>query len=235
MTEADANEWELYGKLRRDRPELFEREAGAGAIELLLDPELVQQAENAAAARVAPINGVPQTIKSGVVLQDPYFLGIRDPVRFPGGALGCYFRLAPTVPGAVAGVAALPMLQGSVVLVRHFRHAIGRYSLEVPRGFSQNDSPEEAITRELHEEIGGEVEELVDLGSLWPDNGVLTSTIRLFLARIRKVTEPERSEGVDALVRVSLRELEQMIADGLVSDGFSIACFARAKCRGLLD
>ena len=61
----------------------------------------------------------------------------------------------PPRPGRIAGVDVLPVLGDKVILLRVYRHPIGRELWEVPRGFiDDHESAAEAALRELNEETG---------------------------------------------------------------------------------
>lgn len=75
-----------------------------------------------------------------------------DTVRMPDG--GTVEREIAERPNAVAMV---PLTDtGEVVLVRQYRHAVGRYELEIPAGLLdvEGEPEDDAAQRELAEEIG---------------------------------------------------------------------------------
>ena len=62
--------------------------------------------------------------------------------------------LTRTVEG-VTGIAVLPFVDGRVLLQRMYRHPIGRWGWEVPRGFvDEGETAVAAAVRELAEEAG---------------------------------------------------------------------------------
>jgi ADP-ribose pyrophosphatase len=221
-----------YRELRDRLPELFVNPPGA-AVEILDDPAEVAAAERAKVEALRA-RGLPEEWgRSGVAYQDEWLTLLRDPVRFPGGALGTYIRAISM--GGTYGVVLLPVLDGAVVLIEHFRHATRRWHLEAPRGFGEPGVPaEEQATRELREEIGAEVVRLVDLGVLHPDTGTSTDEVRLFLAEVAAVGEPDAREGIRALRRCPPAEVGALIRDGVLTDSFTIAAWTRAHLRGLL-
>jgi ADP-ribose pyrophosphatase len=226
-----SREWERYLELRRARPALFRRATGPASIELLTDPAEVAAAEAAAGSRAAS-NG--EALRAGVLLEDPFITVLRDPVRFAGGDLGCYLRIAASHPGDVAGVAALPVVGDRIVLVSHFRHAIGDYSLEIPRGFAEGGDPLVAMRNELEEEIGAEVTTLEELGRVWPDTGLLGTRVALYFARLSGFSQPRLAEGLAHIFVLDTAEFAQRIASNEIQDSFTLAAFARARCRGLI-
>ncbi|WEV26700.1 NUDIX hydrolase [Streptomyces sp. 71268] len=163
-----------YDRLRAERPDLFVN--SPDGIDLLLSPEAVEAARRGAgAAPDAPV---------GVVYEDSYVTVVRDAVRFPDGTHGLYLRVLPRV--ADPGVVVLPILPtGRVVLVEHYRHATRAWHWEVPRGMGEPGATgADSAARELREEIGARATELVPLGDVHPDTGLLGSRVELFAARI---------------------------------------------------
>ncbi|GGX60751.1 NUDIX hydrolase [Streptomyces hiroshimensis] len=214
-----------YDRLRAARPELFGN--SPGGIDILLDPAEVEEARRTAAAE----DPEPPV---GVVYADRFVTLVRDAVRFPGGALGLYVRMLSTTasPGAVV----LPLTRaGDVVLVEHYRHATRSWHWEVPRGMgSPGATGAENAVRELAEEIGAEAAELISLGRLHPDSGLLGDHVELFAARIDGFGSPETSEGIRKIVTRPWPEVAEMIAEGSITCAFTIAVLTRALLKGLL-
>jgi ADP-ribose pyrophosphatase len=73
-----------------------------------------------------------------------------------------------------------------IPLVRQFRPALERYTLELPAGLVESgQSPGDAAIRELHEETGfSTASKLVDLGCLAPDSGRLENRMWCFYAAL---------------------------------------------------
>src|ERR1044071_3127747 len=90
------------------------------------------------------------------------------------------------------GVAVLALDgEGFVHLVRTFRYAVGKESVEVVQGGAESDEePEAAARRELKEELGIEAESYVDLGLVDAITSQVYSPARLFLARGLTFGEP---------------------------------------------
>ncbi len=78
------------------------------------------------------------------------------------------------------------------------------------------------------------VESLVDLGILYNNTGLEGNPIHLFLAKLASARQVERQEAIESYHWVSLEQFEQMIADGEINDGFTLAAYARARSKGLL-
>ncbi|SEC86695.1 NUDIX hydrolase [Streptomyces sp. TLI_105] len=202
---------ERYARLLAERPELFRNEPGG--IEILTAPDAVAAA-------------------GGVVYQDPYVMLVRDPVRFPDGRTGAYIRAVSAT--AEQGCVVLPLLDGGVVLIEHYRHATRSWLWEVPRGFGTAGLTGEANARkELDEEIGAQVRKLVPLGEVHPDSGLTGDRVLLFAAYVDGIGRLAVGEGIREARTVPFAEAEAMIADGRITDGFTIAVLTRARLAGL--
>ncbi|WP_328676294.1 NUDIX hydrolase [Streptomyces sp. NBC_00322] len=200
-----------YDRLRTERPELFVNPPGG--IEILSDPESVAAA-------------------GGVVYEDPYVMVLRDPVRFPDGRTGTYIRSIGTT--AEPGCVVLPLLDGEVVLVEHFRHATRSWLWEVPRGFGTRGlAGEQNAAKELREEIGADVRELIPLGAVHPDSGAVGDRVLLYAARIDAIGALALGEGIRRTLTVSFAEAEEMVGDGRIMDAFTIVVLSRARLAGV--
>ena len=172
----------------------------------------------------------------GILVNDPYVLVIRDLVKFSSGKLGGYIRVVNTadLDNGVA-VAVIPVIDNKVVLLYQYRHATKSWHYEVPRGFGvEHLSAEGNAIKEIEEEIDGRVEELVDLGNYQSNTGMERTNVKLFMAKLSAFGSPDMNEGIEKIHLVDVEGLEQMIVEGEVSDGFSIASYIRAKLMGVL-
>ncbi|GAA0461086.1 hypothetical protein GCM10009544_24540 [Streptomyces stramineus] len=164
---------------------------------------------------------------------DRFVTLLRDAVRFPGGALGLYVRMMSTAasPGAVI----LPLLEDdSVVLVEHYRHATRAWHWEAPRGMgAAGATGAESAARELAEELGTEATELLPLGSLHPDTGLIGDHVELYAARIRRTGALDTAEGIRRTLTVHWAAAEEMVASGIITCAFTVAVLTRARLAGL--
>lgn len=136
-----------------------------------------------------------------------------------------YLVVAPkhSHPGSVTGVSVLPEREGKLGLIRVYRHAIGRSVWEVPRGFVEpGESDAVSAMRELEEEAGlaAAPEDLLSVGAITPEAGVIAARVRLFLARrCRAVRDYAPSElGHEALEWFGPDAVHAMIDDGAIED-----------------
>jgi ADP-ribose pyrophosphatase len=221
-----------YRDIVRGQPDLFANPPGA-AFEILLDEDEIQQVEAHIAGRLVASGGSAEWARVGVVFRDQYLLLLRDAVRSSDGSLGTYIRFVPHQPER-PGVVTLPIWQGRVLLIRHFRHATRSWHLEIPRGFGISTDTEESALHELREEIGAVVSRLVALGEIYPDAGASAQRVALFLAEVASYGEADHQEGITEILPTPIADFERMIAGGELADGFLLAAYARAKARDLV-
>ncbi|MBL1096392.1 NUDIX hydrolase [Streptomyces sp. 205] len=195
-----------------------------GGIEILIDPAEIEAARRS--------TGSDEPV--GVVYSDRFITVVRDAVRFPGGDLGLYVRVLPT--GGAPGAVILPLIGADpeIVLVDHYRHATRSWHLEAPRGMGEpaEAGPVSAV-RELREELGVQPDEVIPLGTLHADSGLLGGHVELFAARIPRVGALDTAEGIQRAVVMPFTRAEELIGRGDITDGFTIAVITRARLAGL--
>jgi ADP-ribose pyrophosphatase len=164
------------------------------------------------------------------------FRVVTDEVEMPGGRVAERDYMIHV--GAV-GVVALDDA-GRVVLVRQYRHPVGRYLWELPAGLIDVEGEEldRAAVRELEEEAdftAGRIDLLVDAHT---SPGCSNEVIRLFLARdLRPVPHDRRHERRDeeADLAVRLVDLDEALGWALRGEITNAAClvglFAAAAAR----
>lgn len=221
-----------YAELRRARPGLFADPPGSAYALELGEAEQREVAERQRA--IMRRDGLPADYGDvGVVYADGYIKLVRDAVRFRDGRLASYIRMMSA--GESNGAAVLPIVDGAVVLVRHFRHAVRDWLWEMPRGFPEpGERPADTAERELAEELRLAVAELIPLGELHPDAGISSVSVPLFAARATGTPEPDPIEGIDDVRLLRPAELGAWIAEGRITDAFTLAACAIARARGLI-
>lgn len=222
---------EEYFAFVRRHPEMFVNPPKGFTI--LLEEDEIQEIEDSMAHQLEEKGMPAEWAQVGIVFQDQYGMILRDAVRFPDGSPGTYIRFVSENDGV--GTVMLPQHQGQILLIRHFRHATRKWHLEAPRGFGMPGlASEENARRELEEEIGAKALQLVPLGPIYPDTGMDASLVELFYAQIEAHGPLDTVEGITELLAVSVADFEAMIRENTITDGFTIAAYARAKLRGLL-
>ncbi len=126
-------------------------------------------------------------------------------------------------PGASAVV---PVREdGSVLLIRQYRHAAGGFIYEIPAGkLDPGEDPRDCARRELEEEIGYRATNIQPLFSILTTPGFTDERIHLFKATglVRGRQELEADEILE-VVSVPLAEAIAWIAQGIIQDGKTIA------------
>ena len=113
---------------------------------------------------------------------------------------------------------------GTVVLVRQYRHPAVRYLLEAPAGtLTKGERPEVGAARELQEELGLSATRLEKLSEFFVSPGFLEEKMWVFLAT--DFTEGEQRLDDDEfldLVRLPIAEALEMITSGEIQDAKTI-------------
>jgi ADP-ribose pyrophosphatase len=124
---------------------------------------------------------------------------------------------------------------GRIPLVRQFRPALDRFTLEFPGGMRDGEEePAACAARELAEEVGLRVAVAQPLALFHPDSGRLGNRMWTFFARDAMPIPGWRPEtGVEHRV-VGIEELYAMAIDGSFDHGPHLAMLGMATIRGLL-
>ncbi|MDB5763988.1 MAG: hydrolase [Herminiimonas sp.] len=141
-----------------------------------------------------------------------------------------YLSVLPknVVGDSISGVAVLPVMNGKLGLIRIFRHPLGRWSWEAPKGMVEaGEELPFAALRELREETGFSVprENLVDLGAIAPEPGVLKGRIRLFSAALAGSTggKADGEIGHGEMAFFTREEVIKLIESGEIEDACTLA------------
>lgn len=113
---------------------------------------------------------------------------------------------------------------GTVVLVRQYRHPAVRYLLEAPAGtLADGERPEVGAARELQEELGLVATRLEKLSEFFVSPGFLEEKMWVFLAA--ELTEGKQKLDDDEfldIVRLPISEALEMITSGEIQDAKTI-------------
>ncbi|WP_082630017.1 NUDIX domain-containing protein [Olsenella massiliensis] len=125
-------------------------------------------------------------------------------------------------PGAV-GVVALTD-EGRICLVRQYRAALDRVTVEIPAGkLAPGEDPLEAARRELREETGLTAGRMAFLTTLVPSVGFSDERIHLYMATDLTFadSDPDADEFINVDL-VELRELVEAVLDGRIEDAKTV-------------
>jgi 8-oxo-dGDP phosphatase len=144
----------------------------------------------------------------------------QDMVQMPDGATAA--REVVEHPGAVA---VLAMDEADrVLMIRQYRHPVGRLLWEIPAGLRDIDGEPPLVTaeRELLEEVGYRAADWHVLVDFFSSPGISTERLRIFLARgLTEVPEADRAyvrRDEEAHLLVAWLPLEQAVARFLAGD-----------------
>ncbi|WP_188196693.1 NUDIX hydrolase [Nonomuraea sp. SYSU D8015] len=202
--------FEEYNELRRSRPDLF------------VNPHATVIQDLDPSDREA----------FGLRYRDPYVILLRDKVRFPDGSEGGYVRIVHAAEGA--GAAILPVHEGKVVLVEHFRHATRRSHWKIPRGFcAPNETVADTAARELTKELGCAAKRLCRIGTMHADTGLIAHSTGLFWAEVGPPGRLDTSEGIRQVALCDRAELSAWMSRGDITDSFTLSALSLVQELGL--
>ena len=125
-------------------------------------------------------------------------------------------------PGAVAIVALTD--DGRICLVRQYRAALGRVTVEIPAGkLDPGEDPLDCAMRELQEETGMQAERMAFLTTIATAVGFCDELIHIYMAT--GLHFAESSPDADEFINVDLVELSELIdavLDGRVEDAKTV-------------
>jgi ADP-ribose pyrophosphatase len=113
---------------------------------------------------------------------------------------------------------------GTIALVKQYRHPAVKYLLELPAGtLNDRERPEVGAARELEEELGLVAGRLEKLSEFFVSPGFLSEKMWLYLATELQETE-QRLEDDEAIeiVRMPIARALQMITDNEIEDAKTI-------------
>jgi 8-oxo-dGTP pyrophosphatase MutT (NUDIX family) len=124
----------------------------------------------------------------------------------------------------------IPIDGDRIWLVEQFRYTIQEQAIELPQGGWEMaiDDPEELARGELKEETGLHAESMTYLGSSWIAYGFTRQKQHVFLATgLSHVEKDPDEEEHDISVRnMPVAEFEDLMRDGKVRDGCTLAAWA---------
>jgi len=146
-----------------------------------------------------------------------------------------YLTIQPRVrtDTCVAGICILVFASGKFWLMRSRRVFSSHDIWQAPAGFIESgETSLKAALRELEEEMGLKVQmhEIIELGSFWPDAGILDCKVDLFLVIAHKINPEFYSGeyGTGLISGLTPEELEEFILYSSDVGGATLVCSTRA-------
>lgn len=183
-----------------------------------------------------------QTLSEEVLSEDVSWEGRifnvdRLQVRLPDGRTA--IRDVVRHPGAVAVVALTD--DGQICLVRQYRTALGRVTVEIPAGkLDPGEDPLDCARRELTEETGMAAQKMAFLTTIATSAGFADETIHIYMATGLSFvgSDPDADEFINVDL-VDLPELVDSVLDGHIEDAKTVvgalACDAIAHRMSVDD
>ena len=163
----------------------------------------------------------PKRLSRTIIYENPWVNLYVDRVQFPDGRIIDKHHLLDFEKEAVGVLA--ENAEGQVLLVHVYRYTTDTIEWEIPAGaVEEGESILEAAKREVLEESGYETDDHQLIYSYYPINGISNKVFHIARCRaLRKVADFDRNEVRD-FRWVSRQEIERMIRDRLVRDGFTL-------------
>ncbi|MFN2578680.1 MAG: NUDIX hydrolase [Pyrinomonadaceae bacterium] len=133
-----------------------------------------------------------------------------------------YIREVVHHPGSAVILPAFD--DGTIALVRQYRHPTVKYLLELPAGtLNDKERPEEGAARELEEELGLVAGRLEKLSEFFVSPGFCEEKMWLFLATdLTETAQRLEDDEFIEIVKLPIDRALQMITDGEIEDAKTI-------------
>ena len=166
-----------------------------------------------------PKSEAPEFIDSKKVFAGRVFNVTVDTVR-EGDAT--YIREVVHHPGSAVILPAFD--DGTIDLVRQYRHPAVKYLLELPAGsLNDKERPEEGAARELEEELGLQAGRLEKLSEFFVSPGFCEEKMWLYLAtEMTETAQRLEDDEILEVVRLPIEQALRMITDGEIEDAKTI-------------
>ena len=154
-----------------------------------------------------------------------------DEVRLADGETGKRVKIEHPEVAAI-----IPFLsKDEIIMVRQFRYALGKMTLEVPAGkFDPGETAQDCAKRELMEETGYEAGEMGLICTFAPAIGYSNELIHLYSGKdLKKRGRKTDDREIETVEIISLKKLDQMIGKGLILDAKTLLGLSLIKCRGI--
>lgn len=174
-----------------------------------------------------------ETLKTLAKINAKHFSAQLDTVRLRTGRIT--ERIKIDHPEAAAVV---PFLDAQrILMVRQWRYAIAKETLEIPAGkVDPKEDVEVCAHRELIEETGHSAARLLPLFQYYPAIGYSNEIIRIYAASgLLRVSEREDVDEISQVEIVKLAEVQDLILQGVIQDGktvIGISIFLARQQRG---
>ena len=169
-----------------------------------------------------------KTISTREVYRNPWTSVREDVIERANGQRGIY-GVIDKDPACIVIPLEVTAEGEFVYLIEQFRYTVGGRHCEFPQGGWEvaDVVPEDLARGELREETGMTAETMTLLSTLQIAYGVMNQKQYVFLAEGLTMgsADPDMEESDLVVKRVRVAEFEQMILDGVIVDGCSVAAW----------
>lgn len=165
-----------------------------------------------------------KTLSTEYISLYKYFTARKDRCETPEGNIVPSYYVVE-LPTSVCAVCLTE--DNEVLMVRQYRHAIGETLIELPGGFvDANETPEDAISRELTEETGYQFAEIIPVGKIAANPGVLNNFTYFFIAKGGKLTTKQKLDEHEFLSveKISLDDLRTLLVENKIVQSLHANC-----------
>lgn len=171
-----------------------------------------------------------QLLESNTVFDGKLMEVHRDRIRFDNGAEA--IRECILKKHKASAIAAIDE-EGKMLFVEQYRYGTDLTMIEVPAGLvDPGESPEVCAMRELEEETGMKAGKTTFLFDYYATPGYCSEVISMYLCEDLKPSHQhlDPDEYIE-IRRYTVDEAIQMITDGRITDGKTIALIFAVKCH----
>ncbi|MBN2190466.1 MAG: NUDIX hydrolase [Candidatus Aureabacteria bacterium] len=118
-----------------------------------------------------------------------------------------------------------------LILIRQFRYPVGKTLFEIPAGrIDKNEAPLDCIKREMKEETGYKLKNIIKLLDLYPCVGYSDELIHIYKAEtgVKGKSKPEFDENI-RISKVRLPKALEMVRKGKIKDSKTIIAILALK------
>ncbi len=159
-----------------------------------------------------------------------------------GGRVPDYVVIEPKLTGTAGftGVGIVAVLDGKILLLKTYRHALSGYFWEAAKGFVDAGEPlDVAARRELLEETGCVCpdDKLIALGTIAQEPSTLGGRVALYAALdCKRTAETDKEEiGLGEIHAIEPAEAFRMANMSEVEDGVTLVSLLRMQALSVLD
>ena len=168
-----------------------------------------------------------QKIQSLASLGTKSFTAYLDEVSLRNGKISKRIRIDHPQAAAIVPFVS----EKEIIMVKQFRYALQRETLEIPAGkIDKDESPEECIKRELIEETGFETKSIKWLYTYAPAIGYSNELIHLYIGKnLEKVETKIDEDEISSLEILTIDEVIGMIRNHKILDSKTLIALSLVR------